>query len=362
MNLLALLRSPDPTPGPVALRVDGLLERAVVAGATDLHVEPDAELGGRVRLRVDGFFRDLDPIERSLLPRVVARLKVLGRLAVFRTGAPQEGRIRWYRGNREIDLRLSTIPVAGGEKAVIRIFDPALRARSLEGLGFAGKTRELLGEVPRRSHGAVFVTGPSSSGKTTTLYALAREILAVRGDWTSVVSVEDPIEQRVAGISQTEVAPARGLDFAEALAALLRQDPEVILVGETRDPETARMAIEAAFTGHLVLSTFHVGRGPEVLRRLEMLRVPPYLIQEAVTCVLNQRLLRALCESCGGEGCADCGASGYRGRFAAGEVFTMEAGRLVLETPSLSEQAAELRAVRRTSDEEIRRILGGARS
>lgn len=358
MNLLKLLRSSDPTPGPVACKVKALLEHAISSGATDLHIEPHEPTTGRVRLRIDGFFHAGEPLDQELLPRVVARLKVLGGLAVFRTGEPQEGRITLQYEDRSVDLRLSTIPVVGGEKAVIRIFDPALHTKSLDALGFGSETLQQMREIPKLQDGVVFVVGPSSAGKTTTLYALAQEILRLRGEWTSVVSVEDPIEQRIPGISQTEIAPVRGFGFPESLAALLRQDPEVILVGETRDPTTARIAVEAGFTGHLVLSTFHVGKGSQVKHRLEMLDVPSYLIQESLRCVLNQRLVRGVCDECAGARCSHCRESGYRGRFAIGELHSMEQGQLVQKTSSLAEQAEQLCHQKQTTQRETRRVLG----
>jgi type II secretory ATPase GspE/PulE/Tfp pilus assembly ATPase PilB-like protein len=313
-----------------------------------------------VRLRVDGFFRDLEPLPADLLPRVVARLKVLAGLSVFRTGEPQDGRLRHEGPRGACDLRLSTLPVVGGEKAVVRLFDLAARPRVLADLGLPAASLAALASLADLPAGAVVVTGPCSSGKTTTLYALARAILARDAAFANVVSVEDPVEQLVPGMSQTEVDPARGLTFPAVLRALLRQDPEVLLVGETRDPETARLAIEAAFTGHRVLTSLHVGRAEEVPRRLALLGVPEYLVADALRGVVSQRHLRAACGGCRGAGCEACAGTGHRGRIAVAEVARVVGGRVELVTPDLEALARQAVEEARTTEEERRRVLRAA--
>jgi len=351
-------RAGDPGEHPTSRLVERILRKALEARASDVHLEPSPSGGGRVRLRVDGFFRVGEALDADLFPRVVARLKVLAGLAVFKTEEPQEGRIRFETPGGSADLRLSTLPVLGGEKAVVRLFDLAHAPRRLAGLGLSPGVEAAACRLLDLPSGVVYVIGPSSCGKTTTLYALARELLAVRGDWTGVVSVEDPVEQQVEGMSQTEVNPHRGLTFSTALASLLRQDPEVLFVGETRDPETARMAVEAGFTGHRVFTSMHVGEPAEVPRRLALMGVPEYLIGEALRGVVNQRLLRRLCPGCRGQGCEGCGGSGYRGRFAVAEVARYLDGAADLVTPSLEEEAAARREGGETGEAEIARVLG----
>ncbi|MEM7244174.1 MAG: ATPase, T2SS/T4P/T4SS family [Acidobacteriota bacterium] len=346
----------DATDHPTSRWVDDLLHRALAAGASDVHVAPTPGGGGTVRFRVDGFFRDQERLEPELFPRVIARLKVLAGCAVFRTAEPQDGRLT-VDGH---DLRLSTLPVVGGEKAVLRVLGGADRPRELDDLGLHDDVATQLRELARLPSGVIFLTGPCSTGKTTTLHALARAILAERGEWANVVSVEDPVEQVVEGMAQTEVDPRRGLGFPEALAAILRQDPEVVLIGETRDPETARIAIEAGFTGHLVLSSLHVGDPEEVPRRLELLGVPSYLVLDGLRAVVNQRLVRRPCPDCRDDvdACRSCGGHGHRGRLALAEIVRFERGTPSWLTPRLDELARAELERGRTTAAELRRVLG----
>ena len=308
----------EPVDSPTTKLVERLLGEALEARATDLHFEPTST-GGRLRWRVDGGFREVASLDARVFPRVIARLKVLAGLPAFKTSEPFDGRLRIESPEGPRDLRLSTLPVVGGEKAVVRVLGAVDQPVRLGDLGLAEDAQRALTSLLDLPPGLVAVVGPCSMGKTTTLHAMARELLARDAEFTNVASVEDPVEQQVEGMAQCEVDSARGLDFPRVLKALLRQDPDVLLVGETRDPETARMVVETAFTGHRVLTSLHVGEVEEVPRRFALLGVAEYLIAESLRGVANQRLLRRLCAGCSGEGCESCAGSGHRGRFAVAD-------------------------------------------
>ncbi len=324
--------------------VDGLLRAAVDAGASDLHLEPgvqDVEL----RLRIDGVLRPAGTLEGRYRANLVARLKVLADLVTYRSDLPQEGRIPRERVGLPVDLRVSTFPTLWGEKAVVRIFDPARMSLSLDALGLPEADRILLEERLRRPGGTILLTGPSGSGKTTLIYAALRRLLELGGRGRHIVTVEDPIEQAIPGITQTQVHPAVGLTFGASLRSLLRQDPEVIVIGEVRDRETARIAIEAGLTGHQVITTLHSGCAAGAFTRLLEMEIEPYLLTSSIALVTAQRLVRVLCPSCrvsapvptyagalaaiGGReawaarGCADCRGSGYRGRTLLTELLAV---------------------------------------
>ena len=358
---LPFLSKPRPVAddAPTSRLVERLLREAVAARATDLHFEPDGDGGGSLRLRVDGAFVAGEALSARDFPRVIARLKVLAGLPAFKTGEPLDGRLAHEAEDGARDLRLSTLPVVGGEKAVLRVLGSPDRPTRLEELGLSEGAREAILGLLDCEAGLVAVIGPCSSGKTTTLHAMAREIVEREGRFTQVASVEDPVEQRLAGVAQCEVDPARGLDFPRALRALLRQDPQVLLVGETRDPETARLAVEAAFTGHRVFTSLHVGRPEEVPRRLELLGVPEYLVRDSLRGAVNQRLLRRTCAACAGEGCGDCGGTGCRGRFAVAEVVRFENGERIALTPGLAEAARAEGEAGRAAAAECERVLRG---
>jgi len=351
-------KDPEPVDSPTTRLVERLLGEALEARATDLHFEPVAG-GGRLRWRVDGGFRDVARLDAREFQRVIARLKVLAGLPAFKTNEPFDGRLRVESDQGPRDLRLSTLPVVGGEKAVVRVLGAADRPTRLEDLGLTDEARGALASLLDLPPGLVAIVGPCSMGKTTTLHALARELLARDAEFTNVASVEDPVEQLVDGMAQCEVDSARGLDFPRVLKALLRQDPDVLLVGETRDPETARMVVESAFTGHRVLTSLHVGSVEEVPRRLELLGVPEYLVADSLRGVANQRLLRRLCQGCSGAGCESCDDSGHRGRLAIAEVVHYEAGELVRLTPDLAAAGRAELAAGRTSEAELRRVFRG---
>lgn len=347
---------------PVVRLVDGLIAQAVAEGASDLHLEPER---GRtvVRLRVDGVLRDVMEVPRRLHPAVVTRMKVMAGLDIAERRVPQDGRIR-LRDPRPVDLRVSVLPAVHGEAVVMRVLDTARVVPSLESLGYFPEDLAKLRKAVSAPYGMVLLTGPTGSGKTTTLYAALREVVSRE---KNVVTVEDPPEYEMAGVRQVAVNPKAGLTFASALRAILRQDPDVIMVGEIRDAETAKIAVQAAMTGHLVLSTLHTNDAASAPVRLADMGVEPYLIASCLLCVSAQRLVRAVCSSCGeeyelppdaperyalnldsqpaflrrGRGCSVCGGSGYRGRTAVAEVVVVD--RSVRELIRRGASADEIR-------------------
>lgn len=360
-----------------------VLEEAVRRGASDVHWEPLSD-AVEVRFRVDGVLGTVARVAGRLRENLVARLKVLADLLTYRCDVPQEGRIRGERAPAGLDLRLSTFPTVFGEKAVVRILDVTRGNLPVDALGLAPEVIAVLRRaLLERPQGLVLLTGPSGSGKTTTLYACLR-LLAERWQGTkSLVTLEDPVEAWVPGVTQTQIQPAAGMTFAAALRSVLRQDPEILLVGEIRDPETARIATEASLTGHLVLSTVHSGTAMGVFGRLLEMGVEPYLVCSSVSVAVAQRLVRRRCADCGGvaraagrEGapCAACFGTGYRGRRVLAEAVEVDEGlrAAVLRKASLRELEAAaatrtptLRAAARaaiaagfTTEEEIGRVLG----
>lgn len=268
--------------------VNAALAGADAMGASDVHLEPRPD-GYQIRVRKDGVFLDQGRRDLAVAQRVIARLKVMARLAVHRVDTPQEGGLELpdQRGHG----RLSVVPTVNGEKVVLRLLDRRARVEGLAGLGFEARVAAGLGELIRAEQGLVLITGPSGAGKTTTLYALLEEIRARQGAWRSLATLEDPVERNLGTIAQTEVAPERGVTFPSGLRALLRQDPEVIMVGEIRDPETARIAVQASLTGHLVLSSLHTSSVFEALTRLRDLGVDTGLAAGALRGILSQRLV-----------------------------------------------------------------------
>jgi type IV pilus assembly protein PilB len=347
--------------GPVIQFVNELIARAVVERASDIHLEA-GENDLRVRFRIDGVLQDVMRVPRAITNAVVSRLKIMGELNIAERRLPQDGRLSVQLDSATVDLRLVTLPTNQGESIVIRVLDHGNSALNMADLGFLPETLARYEAAYRRPWGAVLVTGPTGSGKSTTLYATLSEI---NDPHRSIVTVEDPIEYHMDGVKQVQVNRKAGLTFANALRSILRADPDVVLVGEIRDEETATIAVEAALTGHVVLSTLHTNDAASTPARLLDMGVEPFLVTSSLSCVLAQRLVRRLCEKCKTAytpseaeldaagwaevadsvpadqpavffkptGCPACSGSGYRGRFAVQEVMPMtdEIAALVLK-------------------------------
>jgi type II secretory ATPase GspE/PulE/Tfp pilus assembly ATPase PilB-like protein len=279
---------------PIAKTVNIVLEYAVKARASDIHIEPRENLV-QVRFRIDGVLRETMTLPRPILPAVVSRIKILANLKIDEHRIPQDGRFKFAVGSKTVALRVSTLPIMDGEKVVMRILDESARALTLEELGFEGEALERITRGIHKPHGMVLVTGPTGSGKSTTLYSVL-SLLNTPG--VNISTVEDPVEYRVNGVNQTQVNPKAGMTFASGLRALLRQDPNVIMVGEIRDAETADLGVQAALTGHVVLSTLHTNNAATCLPRLLDMNIEPFLIASTVNTVIGQRLVRRLCPNC----------------------------------------------------------------
>jgi type II secretory ATPase GspE/PulE/Tfp pilus assembly ATPase PilB-like protein len=362
--------------------VDLILAEAVRRSASDAHFEPTQQ-SLEVRFRLDGVLHHVATLNRNLAANVVARLKVLAELLTYRQDVPQEGRLSRGREQFGVDMRVSTFPTIHGEKAAVRVFDAGARVLDLEQLGLPDTLLEELRLLFLQRTGAIFLTGPSGSGKTTTIYACLRHLLRESGGGRHIVTIEDPVEQVLEGISQSQARPGTEFDFARGLRSLLRQDPEIIMVGEVRDSDTAHIAIEAALTGHLVLSTLHAGSACGVISRLLEMGIETYLLTSGLRGILNQRLLRRLCEACrrqterGWEavGCERCFSTGYHARLLLAELVLLDgplrqailnrADTVALERcaaqsgrPTIWSAAERALALGWTTPNEITRVLG----
>ncbi|MDG0854669.1 type II secretion system ATPase GspE [Roseateles puraquae] len=314
---------------PIIRMLNALLTQAAKDGASDIHIEP-YERSSSVRFRVDGTLREVVQPNRALHAALISRLKIMAELDIAEKRLPQDGRISLRIGGRAIDVRVSTLPSAHGERAVLRLLDKSESKFTLEGLGMDGKVLSAFKQLVQQPHGIVLVTGPTGSGKTTSLYA---SLQTVDTSTTNVLTVEDPIEYELPGIGQTQVNSKIDLTFAKALRAILRQDPDVIMIGEIRDYETAQIAIQASLTGHLVLATLHTNDAPSAVTRLTDMGVEPFLLSSSLLGVLAQRLVRRLCPVCkrqDGEGhwhpvgCEACGHTGYKGRTGVYELMVAD--------------------------------------
>jgi general secretion pathway protein E len=314
---------------PIIRMLNALLTQAVKDGASDIHIEP-YERSSSVRFRIDGTLREVVQPNRALHAALISRLKIMAELDISEKRLPQDGRISLRVGGRAIDVRVSTLPSAHGERAVLRLLDKSESRFSLEGLGMSGDVLRAFDRLIHQPHGIVLVTGPTGSGKTTTLYASLQRIDTSS---TNLLTVEDPIEYELPGIGQTQVNPKIDLTFAKALRAILRQDPDVIMIGEIRDYETASIAIQASLTGHLVLATLHTNDAPSAVTRLTDMGVEPFLLSSSLLGVLAQRLVRKLCLHCRraderGQwhpvGCEHCLNNGYKGRTGVYELMVAD--------------------------------------
>jgi len=311
---------------PIIRMLNALLTQAARDGASDIHIEA-YERHSSVRFRVDGALREVVQPNRALHAALISRLKIMAELDIAEKRLPQDGRISLRIGTRAVDVRVSTIPSAHGERAVLRLLDKSETRISLESVGMTGETLQRFLHLIQQPHGIILVTGPTGSGKTTTLYAALSRLDAAT---SNIMTVEDPIEYELPGIGQTQVNPKIDLDFAKALRAILRQDPDVIMIGEIRDYETAQIAIQASLTGHLVLATLHTNDAASAVTRLTDMGVEPFLLSSSLLGVLAQRLVRRLCAHCKVEaegvarGCQHCGYTGYQGRTGIFELMTAD--------------------------------------
>jgi type IV pilus assembly protein PilB len=349
---------------PIVKLVNAIMTQAVADRASDVHIEPQ-EKDVRVRFRVDGVLHEAMPrAPKAIQNGLISRLKVMADVNIAEKRIPQDGRISMKVGGRQLDLRVATLPTVWGEKVVIRILDKTQALIKLEDLGFLDDAYKRYEEAFRRPYGAILVTGPTGSGKSTTLYATLNILNSID---RNIITVEDPVEYRLPGVNQIQVNPKAGLTFASALRSILRADPDIVLIGEIRDKETAMIAVEAALTGHLVLSTLHTNDAPSAITRLIEMDVETFLVASAIDCVVAQRLARKLCERCKEAyrpdpaelleagypewqvpeisqlfrpvGCQSCAKTGYRGRIGLYEVMPMseEIERLTVERASSDE-------------------------
>jgi type IV pilus assembly protein PilB len=369
---------------PVIKLVHSIIAEAIEQGASDIHIDP-GEGDMRVLLRIDGVLSQTATLKRSMANSVISRVKIMSEMDISERRVPQDGRFALTVNGRRVDVRVTTLPLVYGEGAYLRILDKGVAVRGLESLGMQRTEQDRFAYAIARPNGAVLVTGPTGSGKSTTLYAA---LGAVNDGSRSILTIEDPVESRIAGVKQMQVAPKAGMTFAGGLRAMLRADPDVIMVGEIRDRETAHIAVEAALTGHLVLSTLHTRDAPSALGRLIDMGIEPFLISSAIDCLVAQRLVRVLCPHCKQPskapeallaeyglyeseafepvGCTRCAATGYRGRMGIYEVMSVseEIRSLVLARGSVDEIAATAvgQGMRRMREDGIAKVRAGQTS
>jgi type IV pilus assembly protein PilB len=327
---------------PVVRLINSIIGQAVKMKASDIHIEPfEEEI--RVRFRIDGELQEIMNPAKSAHSAIVTRIKIMGKMNIAEKRLPQDGRVETMMDGKEIDMRISILPTVYGEKVVIRLLDRSNFLASKRQLGFSEENLILFDKLIKAPNGIILVTGPTGSGKSTTLYAVLKEL---NSKSVNIITIEDPVEYKLEGVNQVQLNLKAGLDFASGLRSMLRQDPNVIMVGEIRDGETAQISVRAAITGHLVLSTMHTNDAPSAVVRLMDMGIEPYLVASAVVGVISQRLVKRICENCKkpvelseldrdilghregmkaykGTGCTICGNTGYRGRVAVHEVMTV---------------------------------------
>jgi type IV pilus assembly protein PilB len=369
---------------PIIKLVHSIVAQAIQQGASDIHVNPE-EGDTQVLFRVDGVLAPAATVKRKMAMGVVSRIKIMADLDISEKRVPQDGRFALTVDGRRVDIRVVTLPLVYGEGVVLRVLDKGTVIEGLESLGMPAHTLEPFSAAIKKPNGAVLVTGPTGSGKSTTLYAALNDL---NDGERSILTIEDPVEQRIAGIKQMQIAPKAGVTFDVGLRSMLRADPDVIMVGEIRDAETAHIAIEAALTGHLVLTTLHTRDAPSGLGRLIDMGIEPFLVSSAVDCIVAQRLVRLLCKHCkkpqkvseavlaehgltGAEpfaavGCSRCGGSGYRGRVGVYEVMTVSEHirALILERASVDVMVtvAVREGMRRLRDDGLDKVREGLTS
>jgi type IV pilus assembly protein PilB len=369
---------------PVVKLVHSIIADAIEQGASDIHIDP-GEGDMHVSFRIDGVLSLTSTLKRSMATSIISRIKIMSEMDISERRVPQDGRFALTVSGRRVDVRVTTLPLVYGEGAYLRILDKGVAVRGLESLGMQRTEQDRFAYAIARPNGAVLVTGPTGSGKSTTLYAA---LGAVNDGSRSILTIEDPVESRIAGVKQMQVAPKAGMTFAGGLRAMLRADPDVIMVGEIRDRETAHIAVEAALTGHLVLSTLHTRDAPSALGRLIDMGIEPFLISSAIDCVVAQRLVRTLCPHCKRPskapesllaeyglyeseafepvGCTRCATTGYRGRMGIYEVMsvTEEVRSLILSRASVDDIAAAAmsQGMRRMRDDGIAKVRAGQTS
>jgi type IV pilus assembly protein PilB len=372
---------------PVVKLVNQIVAQAVEQGASDVHLAPDGrEL--RVRFRVDGVLHDVTTVPRRMAGGAVSRVKIMAEMNIAEKRLPQDGRVGLTVDGRHIDLRVVTLPSVHGEAVVMRVLDKESVVTRLDKLGMSDSDRNRFERACHETHGAVLVTGPTGSGKSTTLYAALQMLNTPE---KNIITVEDPVEYEMEGLTQLQVAAKFGLTFAAGLRSMVRADPDVIMVGEIRDGETARIAVESALTGHLVLSTLHTNDAPSAITRLIEMGIEPFLVASALDCVVAQRLARMLCPNCKRRtivsaevlrengykalvdleayepvGCRRCGGSGYRGRLGLYEVMSVssEVRSLALERRPAEEmrEVAVRQGMRRLRDDGLEKVKQGRTS
>jgi type IV pilus assembly protein PilB len=384
-EILELHESADDAP--VVKLVHQLVAQAVEAGASDLHIRPGEDVL-RVRFRIDGVLRDVTTVPRRMAPGVISRIKIMAELDISERRVPQDGRVGLTVDGHHVDLRVVSVPTVRGEGVVMRILDKDAVSLDLAQLGMQPSELARFARAYGQAYGAVLVTGPTGSGKSTTLYAALHEVNTAE---KNIITIEDPVEYEIDGITQIQVNPKAGLLFETGLRAIVRADPDIIMVGEIRDRETAKIAVEAALTGHLVLSTLHTNDAATSITRLIEMGVEPFLVASSIDCVVAQRLVRTLCQQCKRRvmlpmatlreygyqasfdveayepvGCKQCGGTGYRGRTGIYEVMsvTPEIRSLALERRSASEvlDMAVSQGMRRLRDDGLEKVQQGRTS